>query len=176
MSPEASKEVKRITLVGNDTIQVELYKTDNLPDDLAKKVKNLRFSVQRLHVGDDKELIARLNELSLRKEKPVIVEQQEDSFAFPRMLLSLLLPALIVLGIIVFFLLPRFRDPLGGGFLSNYIKSPAKRYERSKMRVTFDDVAGMEERQERPAGSRRVPARARRSSSAWAPWCPRACC
>src|SRR5262249_57910240 len=29
-------------------------------------------------------------------------------------------------------------------FLSNYIKSPAKRYERSKMRVTFDDVAGMQ--------------------------------
>src|SRR5207302_993892 len=39
---------------------------------------------------------------------------------------------------------PRFRDPLGGGFLSNYIKSPAKRYERSKQRVTFDDVAGMQ--------------------------------
>src|SRR5437762_6291562 len=36
------------------------------------------------------------------------------------------------------------RDPLGGGFLNNYIKSPAKRYEKSKMRVTFDDVAGMQ--------------------------------
>src|SRR5262249_9315765 len=31
-----------------------------------------------------------------------------------------------------------------GGFLSNYIKSPAKRYERSKLRVTFEDVAGMQ--------------------------------
>src|SRR5207248_5994733 len=42
------------------------------------------------------------------------------------------------------FLLPRFRDPMGGGFLSNYIKSPARRYERNKMRITFDDVAGMQ--------------------------------
>src|SRR5260370_12537207 len=40
-------------------------------------------------------------------------------------------------------LLARFRDPLAGGFLSNYKKSPAKRYERNKMRMPFDDVAGM---------------------------------
>src|SRR5213595_26308 len=35
------------------------------------------------------------------------------------------------------------RDPLGGGFLSNYVKSPAKRYDKTKMRTTFDDVADM---------------------------------
>src|SRR5690349_8782494 len=55
----------------------------------------------------------------------------------------MLLPALLLLAL-VFFFLPRFRDPLGGGFLTNYIKSPARRYERSKMRVTFEDVAGMQ--------------------------------
>ena len=33
---------------------------------------------------------------------------------------------------------------MGGSFLSNYIKSPARRYERTKMRITFDDVAGMQ--------------------------------
>src|SRR5207253_11486470 len=42
------------------------------------------------------------------------------------------------------FLLRSLRDPLGGSFLSNYIKSPARRYERNKMRVTFYDVADME--------------------------------
>src|SRR5262249_4600509 len=30
-----------------------------------------------------------------------------------------------------------------GGFLSNYVKSPAKRHEKTKIRVTFDDVADM---------------------------------
>src|SRR5206468_6175475 len=35
-------------------------------------------------------------------------------------------------------------DPLGGNFLNSYIKSPARRYERGKTRVTFDDVAGMQ--------------------------------
>src|SRR5260370_15489900 len=55
---------------------------------------------------------------------------------------------LLVLGFValIFFLfiLPRLRDPLGGGFLSNYIKSPARRYDRSRLRVTFDDVADMQ--------------------------------
>src|SRR5207245_4158478 len=54
------------------------------------------------------------------------------------------LPFLLILGIFFLFILPRFRDPLGGSFLSNYIKSPARRYERSKMRVTFEDVADMQ--------------------------------
>src|SRR5205085_410019 len=58
-------------------------------------------------------------------------------------LLYVLLPAVFLMAL-VFFFLPRFRDPLGGGFLSNYIKSPAKRYERSKGRVTFEDVADMQ--------------------------------
>src|SRR5579872_2936567 len=57
--------------------------------------------------------------------------------------MMILLPSALLLFLFLF-LLPRFRDPLGGGFLSNYIKSPAKRYERSKLRVTFDDVAGLE--------------------------------
>ena len=54
----------------------------------------------------------------------------------------ILLPFAVLLAVFLF-LLPRFRDPLGGGFLSNYIKSPAKRYERNKTRTTFEDVAGM---------------------------------
>src|SRR6185295_8327042 len=49
-----------------------------------------------------------------------------------------------LIGFFVFFLLPRFRDPLGGGFLSNYVKSPARRYDKTKMRVTFSDVADMQ--------------------------------
>jgi cell division protease FtsH len=55
----------------------------------------------------------------------------------------MLLPAVLLL-LLLLFLLPRFRDPMGGGFLSSYIKSPARRYERNKMRVTFEDVADME--------------------------------
>ncbi|HVX12253.1 MAG TPA: ATP-dependent zinc metalloprotease FtsH [Pirellulales bacterium] len=39
----------------------------------------------------------------------------------------------------------RARDQfLGGGILSGFNKSPAKRYESGKQRITFDDVAGLE--------------------------------
>src|ERR1043166_4906360 len=53
------------------------------------------------------------------------------------------LMTLLFLGLLVFLILPRFRDPMGSTFLNNYIKSPARRYDKSKMRVTFDDVADM---------------------------------
>jgi cell division protease FtsH len=73
----------------------------------------------------------------------VKVSYQEETGTWIGPLLMLLLPALILLAIFFLFLLPRFRDPMGGGFLSNYIKSPARRYEKSKARTTFDDVADM---------------------------------
>ncbi len=68
---------------------------------------------------------------------------EEETGAWIGPLFMFLLPTLLLVGFFVFFLLPRFRDPLGGGFLSNYVKSPAKRYDKTKMRVTFEDVANM---------------------------------
>ena len=59
-------------------------------------------------------------------------------------LLWTLLPLVLFVAFFVFFLLPRLRDPGGGGFLNSYIRSPAKKYEKNRGRITFDDVAGME--------------------------------
>jgi cell division protease FtsH len=70
-------------------------------------------------------------------------KSEEETGAWIGPLFMFLLPTLLLVGFFVFFLLPRFRDPLGGGFLSNYVKSPAKRYDKTKMRVTFEDVANM---------------------------------
>lgn len=45
----------------------------------------------------------------------------------------------------LFMMLRRTRsDIMGGGFLSGFSKSPAKRFEASEKMVTFDDVAGLE--------------------------------
>ena len=45
----------------------------------------------------------------------------------------------------LFMMLRRTRsDLMGGGFLSGFSKSPAKRFEASEKMVTFDDVAGLE--------------------------------
>ncbi len=58
-------------------------------------------------------------------------------------LISLLVPLLLFIGLWVMF--RRARDQfLGGGILSGFSKSPAKRYERNKQDVTFENVAGLE--------------------------------
>ncbi len=44
----------------------------------------------------------------------------------------------------VWFLFRRARDSFGGGLMSGFSKSPARRYDSSSQRVTFDDVAGLE--------------------------------
>ena len=51
----------------------------------------------------------------------------------------------IAILLILFTMLRRTRsDIMGGGFLSGFSKSPAKRFEASEKMVTFDDVAGLE--------------------------------
>jgi cell division protease FtsH len=113
---------------------------DKLKPELKPKVKyDGSFSVERL-IGDD----ADFQKLLFDKARAgLVVYSNRTSMMWAYNWLMMLLPAAVLL-LIFFVLLPRFRDPLGGGFLSNYIKSPAKRYERSKARVTFEDVAGMQ--------------------------------
>ncbi len=57
-------------------------------------------------------------------------------------LLAIFLGGLVLLVLGMLFL--RAQNQLGGGFLSNFGKSPAKRYDPKKQRVTFQDVAGLE--------------------------------
>ena len=72
-----------------------------------------------------------------------LFEAKEDQYALFTSFMVFIFPTLLLVGFFLFFILPRFRDPMGGGFLSNYVKSPARKYDKSKMRVTFSDVADM---------------------------------
>ena len=56
---------------------------------------------------------------------------------------SLLLPLALILGMI-WFMMRRARDQFDGGILGSFVKSPAKRHDKSKQRTTFDEVAGLE--------------------------------
>jgi len=78
------------------------------------------------------------------QEEPTLqIVREEDKWSWVGTAFMVLLPIGFLL-FLFFVLIPRFRDPLGGSFLTNYIKSPARRYDRTKMRVTFDDVADMQ--------------------------------
>jgi cell division protease FtsH len=157
-SKDPNSVIKRIVIVGTDRLEGELTDTarDYLTGDkvdpsldpksreqlepIAKKIRQSKFTAlipESENRGSDT-VTTKLNNYH------VTFTRGEDTTAWLPSALMLLLPVLILLAIFFFILLPRFRDPLGGGFLSNYIKSPAKRYEKSKMRVTFEDVADMQ--------------------------------
>jgi cell division protease FtsH len=147
-------EVKKVVLIGNDRAEGEVRDSNS---DLAKSLKigSGKFGVNILHTTDQPALIREWESMDQRaqderkKDKPevttekIAISKRDDPSWVGPFILNLLLIGLVI-AILVFFFLPRIRDPMGGGFLNSFTRSPAKRYERGKSRVTFEDVAGME--------------------------------
>jgi cell division protease FtsH len=141
-----AKQLSKVTFIsGEEKVIVEVKEPLQLPstiknkDEFLKKIRNGRFVTYYPDREPDR-LSAKLREA----DPSIAINVDPNRSAWWSSLLVIVLPVLLLLGIFFLFLLPRIRDPLGGTFLSNYIKSPARRYERNKMRVTFDDVADME--------------------------------
>jgi cell division protease FtsH len=133
--------VAKVVFQGNTAITGEVVNLEQVDEALRKQFHNTNtFKTVVVQISKDQgqTLIDKLD------QHHVEFTQEPEHGAWIMPMLGLLLPALLVLGFIFLFVLPRVRDPLGGGFLNNYIKSPARRYERSKLRCTFDDVADME--------------------------------
>jgi cell division protease FtsH len=105
-------------------------------NDLLEK----KFAVDLLGSDQSQErLRALLDEHQVRYR----ASASSDSALFTVWLIAILLPV----GLFIFLWLSfrRTRDQImGGGFLSGFSKSPAKRYEGSHQAVTFKDVAGLE--------------------------------
>jgi cell division protease FtsH len=151
-----SDNLSKVVFVGAERIVGEIRDPEKLPPDLQRKLGgSKKFMTLRPPVEDPK-LMEQLRARAAAKipdpndpkklidnPAPLKIIREEEHFGWVGPLLIWLLPTVLLLGLF-FFLLPRFRDPLGGGFLSNYIKSPARRYDRTKMRVTFNDVADMQ--------------------------------
>src|SRR5437868_13074976 len=131
--------LKKVTFQGKDRAVGEVK---NNEDEFAKSLKlpNGKFSVTLPPANDRSPLADRI----LKDDPGVAVSSEEEHGTWVGPLLTTILTTMLLLGVLVLFVMPRFRDPLGGGFLSSYIKSPARRYERSKGRITFEDVADME--------------------------------
>ncbi len=51
---------------------------------------------------------------------------------------------LAIIGFFIYTIRRSRGDMMGGGFLSGFSKSPAKRFDKSEATITFDDVAGLE--------------------------------
>ncbi|MCI0700719.1 MAG: ATP-dependent zinc metalloprotease FtsH, partial [Planctomycetia bacterium] len=148
-------QLKSVTLIGTDRAEGEVRDPNS---EAAKRMeigKSGRFAVNLPPSNDQRQLTTDVQQKDkahreqLQKEnkeapEPVIVSRRDDPAPW---LGSLILNLLIIFGLLtlfVVFVLPKLRDPMGGGFISSYTRSPAKRYEKGKGRITFEDVAGME--------------------------------
>jgi cell division protease FtsH len=139
---DLNAHLKKIHYSGGNVVYGEVDDKDKLPEDIRKKLSGNTFRAL-LPSGTefDQQLKVKLGELATKHG--LVIDQLPDNLSWLGPALIIILPSALLIALF-FFLLPRFRDPLGGTFLNNYIKSPARRYERSKTRVTFDDVADME--------------------------------
>ncbi|MBX3438300.1 MAG: ATP-dependent zinc metalloprotease FtsH [Planctomycetaceae bacterium] len=70
--------------------------------------------------------------------------KSEDTSVGPFQQVFLYLILFLPFGILLFLMLRRTADPFGAGMFGSFVRSPAKRFQASDQRNTFDDVAGME--------------------------------
>ncbi len=123
-----SELAKSLRLTGGQ-FSVRLPYTVNVYTDVVDKVKLADAKVRDANGGTS---------------EAVRVSVEEEQLAYLGPFLWTFLPLLIFGAFFALYLLPRMREPGAGGFLNNYIRSPARRYERGKTRITFDDAAGMD--------------------------------
>jgi cell division protease FtsH len=77
------------------------------------------------------------------KRRPVKIEVNPPQAATSLIWITILLPTFLFIGLI-YFMMRRARDQFDGGILGSFVKSPAKRHDKSKQRTTFEEVAGLE--------------------------------
>lgn len=150
MHEQAPELIKTLSFTSPEEINGELTDVEKLPESLGHLKEKFqskgtkRFDTRRWPI-EDPELSKKLLALIQRQSKDLKINAPENPYAWIGPTFMFLLPIMLLI-LLLFIILPRFRDPLGGGggFLSSYVKSPARRYDRAKMRVDFDDVAGMQ--------------------------------
>jgi cell division protease FtsH len=132
--------VAKVTFTENSNrLIADLKDVDKLPDELKKQIRASNKIEVMVWDGDVKSGI--VSKLLDEKKVPRKTEREVASWIGPAAMWVLMF---FVFGAIFFFLiLPRFRDPFGSSFLNSYIRSPAKRFDKTKQRTTFEDVADM---------------------------------
>ena len=121
-----------------DVIQGEFRRSARFEDEGPEKT----FETVRPVFAQDDELLA----LLLAKKVEVNARPIDEGRSFLATLLISFGPTLLIVGLLIYFL-RRSAGMAGGGALA-LGRSKAKRYDASAQRVTFDDVAGIDEVEE----------------------------
>jgi cell division protease FtsH len=144
-------QIAKLTLAGKDKVIGEVR---NAEDPALKELELTsgkfttvlpKFENQHLFLHEIIDKDASVNKAALDKNdmKPVTILTEEDQGQWVGPILYGVLPMLILVAIFMF-AYPRMRDPMGGGFAGNFIKSSARRVDIGTNITRFGDVAGMD--------------------------------
>jgi cell division protease FtsH len=133
-------EVKSISSKG-DTIEGTFKTKQRYPASDKKATPTTLFATEVPSFWNGSELAALLQE----KKVEVNAKSTTQSTSILTELLLGFGPTLLIVGLFVFFARRAMRGGGGMGALGNFGRSQARRIDPEKIRVTFDDVAGIDE-------------------------------
>ncbi|MFG0255519.1 MAG: ATP-dependent metallopeptidase FtsH/Yme1/Tma family protein, partial [Rhodopirellula sp. JB053] len=139
-----SVEIGDLEVSGKFRIRPEkpFPKEKNVDEDTKKELYSKEFVFTR-PAGNEyaSALEKRLKEMGVEDYE---FKKPDSTAAILQILLMLVLPLGILF--LIFTMIRRSRNEMmgGGGFLSGFSKSPAKRFEATDKIITFDDVAGLQ--------------------------------
>ncbi len=111
--------------------------------DGEKRAGTLAHENFQVYLGRGENAEAEAAELLSAQGVKEIGFKEPDSF-IPLLNALFLLSPLLLLIVIIMYMRRTRNDLMGGGFLSGFSRSPAKRFEGSEQQTTFKDVAGLE--------------------------------
>ncbi|OJW04206.1 MAG: cell division protein FtsH [Planctomycetales bacterium 71-10] len=140
-----AENIKSVSLMGVE-IQGELREPRKYR---SSPTSNNEIEVRKFitYFPSDEAVQPIVEKLSAKPKKagvePVRIESSPANQVWGMVWMLFLLPMLLALGFI-YLMMRRARDQFDGGILGSFVKSPAKRHDKSKQRTTFDEVAGLE--------------------------------
>ena len=143
-------QIKKLTIVGRDRATGEIRDPKSAAA-LDAKVEG-GFEVNLPDADSREPMIKAIQQAdaAARAKMPdpkppeIVIDNATDPLPIFGSFVAPLLVLVAFAALLFFVILPRMRDSMGGGFLNSYTRSPAKRYEKSRGRITFEDVAGMD--------------------------------
>jgi cell division protease FtsH len=143
MDQVESGNVKNISIQGNE-LRGELRKEATYSPSSGTSAPVRKFITYLPSEELIKPLYEKLTPSAGGKDTEVVrIEGNPPNSAGGLAWIMLLLPMFVVLGLI-YLMMRRARDQFDGGILGSFVKSPAKRHDKSKQRTSFDEVAGLE--------------------------------
>ena len=135
--------IKNLTILGTEA-RGELREPEPYQSSTATGSVPIRtFSTYFPSEESIEPIVQKLRSGTKSPHEPVKIDPSPPNTPNGLVWLMLLLPTFLILGFI-YLMMRRARDQFDGGILGSFVKSPAKRHDKSKQRTTFEEVAGLE--------------------------------